>query len=178
MAETEYENKWQFLRSTFPEIVTIAERYDCERQEFLKRCDEFQHEHNVKLIMSRAVTGLMSAVGVSESKGTGDLPGQWCKPDHGVIRPFSSNRLMRKLFKSLSLVRPDLPGIDRLVVVYVPKSDGVFCGTSYFVESKAVWAKAGASAEYDPDLWTPVQEWAYRQAKKRRDAARKGKQRV
>ena len=77
--------------------------------------------------------------------------------------------------QSLSLIRPELPGIDKITVVDMRDSDGFFCGTTYFIENGTVWAKAGASAEYDPDLWDPVQEWDYRMAEDRRKAVRKAK---
>lgn len=170
---TVYENEWQFLLSASAPIVAIAERYDHDTQEWQKRCDAFQRDHHVKLIMSNDIIGSISAVGVSESKGTGDLPGQWCKPENGIIRPFSSNRLMRKYFKPLRLIKPDLPGIPRLTVVDTSDGDGVFCGTTYFVQDHQVWAKAGASADFVTGLWQPILEWQYSQAKERRKAARK-----
>lgn len=175
---TEYENEWQFLRSNHTEIVNLAIRYDLETQEWRQRCEEFQQAHHVTLIMSNMITGDISAVGVSASKGTGDLPGQWCKPQKGVIRPYSSNQLMRKYFKPLTLIRPELPGIDKITVVDMPDGDGFFCGTTYFIENGTVWAKAGASAEYDPGLWDPVKEWAYRMAKERRKTAMKARKHV
>lgn len=175
---TVYENEWQFLRSASAPIVAIAERYDHDKEEWQKKCEQFQRKHHVELIMSNEITGSISAVGVSASKGTGDLPGQWCKPDNGIIRPYSSNQLMRRYFKPLSLIMPDLPGIDRLVVVETPGSDGFFCGTTFFVQEHQVWAKAGASAEFTNGLWQPILEWQYRQAKERRKAARKAQKHV
>ena len=172
---TVYENEWQFLRSSSQEIVNLAKLYDLETKEWRQRCEKFQRDHHVELVISDTVTGDIYAVGVSESKGTGDLPGQWCKPQKGVIRPYGSNQLMRKYFEPLSLTRPELPGIDKITVVDIPHSDGFFCGTSYFIENGVVWAKAGASAAYDSKIWTPVQELAYRQAKERRKAVRKVK---
>lgn len=172
---TVYENEWQFLRSTFQPIVNLAILYDLETKDWRQRCEKFQQDHHVELVISATITGDIYAVGVSASKGTGDLPGQWCKPQKGVIRPYGSNQLMRKYFEPLSLTRPELPGIDKITVVDVPPSDGGFCGTTYFIENGVVWAKAGASAAYDPKMWTPVQELAYRMAEDRRKAVRKAK---
>lgn len=175
---TRYENEWKFLRSTLPEIVNPAIRYDLDTQGWRQRCEEFQQDHHVELVVSGSITGDIHAVGVSESKGTGDLPGQWRKPRKGVVRPFSSNQLMRKYFKLLSLIRPGLPGVDRITVVDMPHGDCFFCGTTYFVENGTVWAKAGASAAYDSEMWTPVPEPAYRQAKERRKMAGKARKHV
>ena len=172
---TVYENEWQFLRSNHVEIVNLAIRYDLETREWRQRCEKFQQDHHVDLIISSNIVGDIFAVGVSANKGTGDLPGQWCKPQRGLIRPYSSNQLMRKYFNPLTLIRPELPGIDKITVADMRDSDGFFCGTTYFIENGTVWAKAGASAKYDPDLWDPVQEWAYRMAEDRRKAVRKAK---
>ena len=172
---TKYVNKWQFVRSTDMQIISIAKQYDRDTQEWRQKCDEFQQKHHVELAMHSDIDGNISAKGVSARKGTGDLPGQWCQPRKGVIKPYESNTLACKKLKTVSLARPALPGIDRVKVIEMADGMAYFCGLTYFLEGNQVWAQAAISAGYDSDLWQSVPEWQYRQAKERRKMARKAK---
>lgn len=163
---TEYQEEWRYLRSMNKDALALAEQYKRDSDEWMKKCSAFQEKHHVELTFRTTLTGGRYASGVRVGTGLGDLPGQWCKPTkRGICKPFESNKDMKRLFKPLTLKAPSMPGIEDVVVVELTDGRCFFCGTTFFISKGVVWARAGASAEPDPDIWQPVKEWEFIRAK-------------
>ena len=163
---TEYQEEWRYLCSEDKHVLALAEQYKLDCDQWVGKCSAFQEKHHVELAFRTTLDGGRYVSGVSASTGLGDLPGQWCKPDRrGIRKPYESNKDMRRLFKLLTVKAPKMPGIEDVVVVELADGRCFFCGTTFFAAKGVVWARAGASAKPDLDIWQPVKAWEFMQAK-------------
>lgn len=164
---TEYHSRWRYLRSRNEQVVALAEQYERDSEQWVRRLQAFAARHHVRPACTVSSTGDRSVIGVDADAGLGDLPGKWRRPDKGVRRPYESNRKARRLLRSLALRAPEMPGVKSIVVVELDDGRSFFCGTTFFISHGTVWARAGASAEPDPIFWRPVDEERFMEARNR-----------